>query len=668
MAEEKKISPSQLFWFKIISISIPFIILIVIEVLLRVFDYGTNYDLFVEKPDEEGYLVMSPKISEKYFNRSADATIGFFETFKKDKENETFRIFVLGASTAVGFPYLHNGSFHRMLQWQLQRQYPEQKIEVINLSLTAINSYTLHEFAGQLINYQPDAVLIYAGHNEYYGALGVGATNAPRHWPWLVRLSLKLKKLRIIQLVFNTFNSDESSKADLKENLMKRMVKSAEIPYRSKAYLKGVSQFKSNLELIIKRLTDNQVPVIMGTLICNEKDQPPLISKISNPKDSITYQQALNDAKSLIANKKYDDAIQLLDSLLDIDTTVAATYYFLANAFFENEDFEKALTHFQQAKDYDVLRFRAPQEMNKVIISLAEKYNVAIADVEGLFRKQSHAGIIGEKLVLEHLHPNLYGYRLMADAYLEEILDSKLLPGNSQKAHKDWEEYPLTKVDTLYGWYNTLILKEGWPFYQEIKIDTTNRTLPEAIAGALVVKQISWEQAMEKLYQYYHQKDDYEKALRVTKAVLLEYPKKPEFYAKAGSLFLRLQDFSNGAAYFTEAYRLHQDSRYAYYAAICYSREKEWARAGDLLEMMLKNNPKDLKSASMLKTIRETALLADRALEQQNKQLLLQLARNYFLLGLKDDAREICQKILALHPKDDMAQQLLQKLNEKSQT
>ena len=44
--------------------------------------------------------------------------------------------------------------------------------------MSAVSSYTLLDFSDEIVDYQPDAILIYAGHNEYLGILGVGSVLA----------------------------------------------------------------------------------------------------------------------------------------------------------------------------------------------------------------------------------------------------------------------------------------------------------------------------------------------------------------------------------------------------------------------------------------------------------------------------------------------------------
>ena len=95
--------------------------------------------LFVLTTPDGQYLYMNKEISKRYFTAS-QATTGNIEFFKKKKDANTIRMFVLGESAALGFPYPNNISFQRMLKYELQKNNPSKNIEIINLSLTAINS------------------------------------------------------------------------------------------------------------------------------------------------------------------------------------------------------------------------------------------------------------------------------------------------------------------------------------------------------------------------------------------------------------------------------------------------------------------------------------------------------------------------------------------------
>src|SRR5690606_5250088 len=147
------------------------------------------------------------------------------------------RIFVQGASSAVGFPFYRGGSFPRMLKHRLSQTFPEKNIEVVNTGITAVNSYTLWDLTDEIINQKPDLVIIYAGHNEYYGALGVGSSTALGNHPFLIRTYLFFKDLRLFQFLDDTYTSMRSSepaKPGIGETtLMEVMVKEQRIGFNS---------------------------------------------------------------------------------------------------------------------------------------------------------------------------------------------------------------------------------------------------------------------------------------------------------------------------------------------------------------------------------------------------------------------------------------------------
>jgi len=167
--DKNSLKGKKLLLFKMLAILFPFVLLFLLEVALRIFNYGHNTALFVKYPKDDRFMQMNYFASDKFFSDTINATKGNSELFAINKASNTFRIFILGESTTIGYPYFHNGSFHRWLQYRLEQMYPDKNFEIINLSLTAVNSYTVLDFGKQLAQYKPDAVLIYTGHNEYSG-------------------------------------------------------------------------------------------------------------------------------------------------------------------------------------------------------------------------------------------------------------------------------------------------------------------------------------------------------------------------------------------------------------------------------------------------------------------------------------------------------------------
>ena len=76
--------------------------------------------------------------------------------------------------------------------------YPDRHFEVINCGMTAINTFCLLDFATEVVGYEPDLIILYAGHNEFVGPYGVTTPfrkfGNNRTW---TRLYMELQRSRI---------------------------------------------------------------------------------------------------------------------------------------------------------------------------------------------------------------------------------------------------------------------------------------------------------------------------------------------------------------------------------------------------------------------------------------------------------------------------------------
>lgn len=514
--------------FKLIMLSMPFLVLLVLEGALRMFGYGHDLAVFTEYPARKGYLVLNQHASKRYFAHQKNATYGNQEPFAAQKAPGVFRIFVLGESTTIGYPYMNNGSFHRWLQYRLLHTYPERDFEVINLSLTAVNSYTVLDFGKAVLEYEPDAVLVYTGHNEYYGAMGVAATKGIGQNRTLARLLMNLRGLRLTQLLASLTDGGialvSGNKLDLRENLMKRMAADQQIAFGSEEYQAGLDQFRGNMNELAEVFSARGIPLLISDLVSNEKDLKPFIS--------IPGEQGKS------ADAHYQSGVQL----------------------YRQADYPSAKKEFVAAKELDALRFRAPEALNAIIKDIAQAHKgVTPVHTRDIFEKNSAGGILGKETLLEHVHPNLQGYALLSEAFYQSLRQTGLLPAPSAEMPFEAlkKQMPVTPVDSLKGEYEMMILKEGWPFNIPMPPEEKpEKTEEEKLAGALAVKQISWRDAMLRLQQHYAAAKDTAGMLRVAEALSLDDPLNPVYFDNAGKLSIALGLNRRAVNYLSKAFRI----------------------------------------------------------------------------------------------------------------
>jgi lysophospholipase L1-like esterase len=437
MKENKKFPK----WFYLVAVLLPFALLVFLELALRLFNYGENRDQWIDA----GYnqLTLNSFIAKRYFRSNELALTVLSSNFDKIKKENAFRVFVIGESSAAGFPSTPNGAFSNYLNDRLKLVYPESKIEIINCGITAINSYAWLDLIPGIIEQKPDLIIIYGGHNEYYGALGVASTVNFGNTRSLVRFSLWLDNFKVTALTRNLirkisgwFGSNEIAKSN--STMMARLSQGQMVGYQSEIFQKGIEQFEENMRDILKLTRQNEIPVILSTLVSNLKDQTPFVSEQS--KEAPDANNFFNQAKRKLSEEKIREA----DSL------------------------------FRLAKDLDLLKFRAPEAFNSIIRKLAEEFNYPIAEIDSAFAKSSSRSITGDELMTDHLHPTLSGYMLMGKEYFDVMQKNHFLPKTKSIdiAYESQdslvkEKFKFSKLDTLIVQHRIGFLKNDWPYVKE---------------------------------------------------------------------------------------------------------------------------------------------------------------------------------------------------------
>lgn len=537
--------------FRIIAAALPIILILLVEVVLRLFGYGEGYQLFNRVRGENGveYLVVNPNLSKKYFKDTDFKADSQSDLFLRQKTDSTFRVFVQGASTVVGYPFYRGASFPRLLKHRLSRTFPEKNVEVVNTGITAVNSYTLWDVTDKIIDQKPDLVIIYAGHNEYYGALGVGSSASVGSHPVLVRSYLKLKNLRFFQLIENALTGlmgtgAQNKKSVTETTLMEVMAREQEIPLNSEAFTAGISQFEGNLKRILDKYERHGIPVILSTLVSNEKDVKPFISDDLDKENFVESIEKSKPEVHELAQKNADAA------------------YILGQHYLErNPDSAKKYLHL--AKELDLLRFRAPEKINEVIMQQAHERKLPLVDMKNIFESKVPNGILGDELVAEHVHPNVEGYFVMADAFYEKVKALNLLENweNYVTYEEAFDDIPVTQIDSLKGKLAVEILKQSWPYDLSMSgtkpvgynYVTQNPTFEETTAINLHNHQGQWQYLITQAYHKYNEDGEYKKALKVAQTLIFEFPEQFKVYEMAGEMCRKLGDEAYAEYYFKKS-------------------------------------------------------------------------------------------------------------------
>jgi len=582
-------------WFYGVSIVLPVILFAVLEIFLRIINYGYNFDQWVDVG--EGKYVVNSNIGKKYFTSGSFNPTTSEDEFDIHKRANCFRVFVLGESSAEGFPYSPMGSFSRYIRRRLELVYPRTPIEVINLGMTAINSYTLLDLLPGVLDQKPDLILIYTGHNEYYGAMGVGSVESFGSYRPLIRLMIYLNGFRITQLARNSINwvSSFFSSGDTRAagTLMSQIVKDKYILLDSKEFDAGVQQFEDNLTEMLRSIKEKGVPVLIGRLVSNVKDQKPFIS---------------------VSASGYQTADQVYEE---------------AEHEVHNNNFTKADSLFNLAKDLDALRFRAPKQMNKVVDDVGKEFHVPTVPIDSIFDSASPGGIVGDNLLVDHLHPNVKGYQLMGRAFYDWMEREGYLPKTESPEIPFGEQdslthanFVFTELDSIIGNDDITLLKNNWPYVKTSKVMSEfhekdfadllqPRDLIDSIAMVKIEGKISWTDAHLLAAATYLKRDDIEDYLKHLNLLLYQYPALKDFHTfityfyykkkldlsdytskRVGIIQLNMGEYDDAIKYLTEAYTsTPHDPTVSYNLSLAYSKKKDFNAALDMINKCLVVNP-----------------------------------------------------------------------------
>ncbi len=100
-----------------------------------------------------------------------------------------------------------------------------------------------------------------------------------------------------------------------------------------------------------------------------------------------------------------------------LDSLHAGTRFALACCLDVSGHRIEARREYARARDFDQLRFRTSGDFNHLITEMEDSTTVGVADMERVFMIHSPDSLIGNELVLEHVHPNSRGYFLMAGEF-----------------------------------------------------------------------------------------------------------------------------------------------------------------------------------------------------------------------------------------------------------
>ena len=306
------------------------------------------------------------------------------------------------------------------------------------------------------------------------------------------------------------------------------MVGDEAIPQGSEKYQRARAFFRANLQELIARAQKKNVKVLLGELVSNVRDQEPFLSLYSQPTGRTGFEQALAAGRNLEKAGKYHEALVQYDALARIDPQPATLHFRRGRCLEAKGDYAGARSAYERARDLDGLRFRAGTEMNQILREVAQSTGAPIAAPVAAFEQESPQGLIGNNLMLDHLHSNLRGYFIMAREIARVMQQHGFIAAawENSRARADsiyWQECGVTPLDEEMARIRIAALVNSWPFVPKASARPfvyTPRNDFEQLAYTTWQRELTWEQAHVKLAETYTQQRRFAEAAREYEALI----------------------------------------------------------------------------------------------------------------------------------------------------
>ena len=534
--------------FRFVVVLFPFACLPLGNWIFYLLDIGLETNLVVPLPESSvsEWHVLNGDVDAAYWDMG-DLSGPESRPFLLPKPTDLLRVVVVGASTVEGFPWPTELSFSRQIELTLQEQHPQRKVEVLNCGIVGITSHQVLDLVRQSVSCEPDVIVVYSGHNEFYGPGGV-SSKASSALTWLRRYRLPQTFMRAI-----------TPKPDPTKELAQLLLQDLAIPLGGAAFKTSTARYRENLEQMVAVGNANNIPIVLCSVACNLSDQSPLqsISSAHIPK-SVAEQrdELLSSAALLIRENQFREALALTDHASELDVKYSLTHYRRGQCLAGLNERTAAAAAFSRARDLDGCRFRAPSVFGRIVHETATNSGTEFVDCESLLNTNSSCGAAGNDMFFEHVHLTQKASRIVANAIARVIVEdvekaawseSKVL--NSARRE---EALDLRDVDKLMSIFLSHDMLSSPPFNAapdveqqqaalKRRYDDVHARLSDSMRGAFdeVMNSANSSNILEKMaadLHYYKHNSEADELLRCN---VRRRPWEPERYLLLAEFLLR---------------------------------------------------------------------------------------------------------------------------------
>ena len=429
-SEHRSVSTAKLWCARIGLFCLPFLVVLGVEGILRLFDVAKAPSFLEEGPAG----AWSPASDSPW----GDLRVRFGDwSIRSQRGERELCLALVGASTVRGFPFDPSLSFGTWLEAGLQLALPSYEITVLCCGENGKNAFDLVPLVEALCDLRPDAILVYSGHNETHLA-----NLADFSQPFARDLLAWTKTNHLGRWLTRT---TDSAPASASPSTFASVLSAPVITAAMRR--EATSLHRRSLQQMVTMAAAHNIPIFVSKLVANEKDYPPAGSLILNAAAGKSALDLECKARKLLAEDRglaiddlwFDEgaiesippeefrspaleaAEKLVQQALELCPENARFHFLLARIQAGLGLSQRSVKSYQQAFDLDAYPMRASAAIQESVCSVVADSNAILIDPDPWFRESEPDGLIGAATMIDYVHPNLHGQYRLAQSFFAAI-------------------------------------------------------------------------------------------------------------------------------------------------------------------------------------------------------------------------------------------------------
>ena len=412
-------------------------------------------------------------------------------SFLRDKPRNGYRVFVVGESSAFGFPFGPEFAFSRFLQERLAAAMPSRTVEVVNAAISGIGSWQVRGVVDEIARYSPDVLVVYMGHNEL-------TRSGPATLGAFARVAAQTRLYQLAAVAGHAVRRWRGGPIDVEQ------MRSHDDPFSAiHDRARGAStpslrerermlvRFADNLHAIVTTAQAAGAKVILAELAQNLRDYPPGASRHRRGLSADQRQRwraAVEDADARLRAGECPAALADLRAAMRIDARPAILHYLRGRCLEALGRFASARAAYRAASDHDQIPLGAPSALNRVIQQVAAETGAQFLPVVGPLMRSSPHGLLGDQLFYDSIHPTVAGHAAIARIVATALGAPDSAPDGTEvaallAAHPDIQ-------DQIYRTNTVFYLNMGWHERALAEITEAGKHYPDLIPLLAKVEEV----------------------------------------------------------------------------------------------------------------------------------------------------------------------------------